>query len=110
MRKRNKSIPIRVTEDELKQIDKKAAKARLSRTDYLINCALGKEITLIEDIKPLLTEMRRIGNNLNQQTKLANMGKINAVNLEDTLAALDRMYQVIHTLLAKSRGRDWQSS
>ena len=110
MRKRNKSIPIRVTEDELKQIDKKADKARLSRTDYLINCALGKEITLIEDIKPLLTEMRRIGNNLNQQTKLANMGKINAVNLEDTLAALDRMYQVIHTLLAKSRGRDWQSS
>ena len=110
MRKRNKSIPIRVTEDELKQIDKKAAKARLSRTDYLINCALGKEITLIEDIKPLLTEMRRIGNNLNQQTKLANMGKINAVNLEETLAALDRMYQVIHTLLAKSRGRDWQSS
>ena len=110
MRKRNKSIPIRVTEDELKQIDKKAAKARLSRTDYLINCALGKEITLIEDIKPLLTEMRRIGNNLNQQTKLANMGKINAVNLEETLVALDRMYQVIHTLLAKSRGRDWQSS
>ena len=110
MRKRNKSIPIRVTEGELKQIDKKAAKARLSRTDYLINCALGKEITLIEDIKPLLTEMRRIGNNLNQQTKLANIGKINAVNLEETLAALDRMYQVIHTLLAKNRGRDWQSS
>ena len=110
MRKRNKSIPIRVTEDELKQIDKKAAKARLSRTDYLINCALGKEITLIEDIKPLLMEMRRIGNNLNQQTKLANMGKINAVNLKETLTALDRMYQVIHTLLAKSRGRDWQSS
>ena len=110
MRKRNKSIPIRVSEDELKQINKKAAKARLSRTDYLINCALGKEITLIEDIKPLLTEMRRIGNNLNQQTKLANMGKINAVNLEETLAALDRMYQVIHTLLAKNRGRDWQSS
>ena len=110
MRKRNKSIPIRVTEDELKQINKKAAKARLSRTDYLINCALGKEITLIEDIKPLLTEMRRIGNNLNQQTKLANMGKINAVNLEETLAALDWMYQVIHTLLAKNRGRDWQSS
>ena len=110
MRKRNKSIPIRVTEEELKQIDKKAAKARLSRTDYLINCALGKEITLIEDIKPLLMEMRRIGNNLNQQTKLANMGKINAVNLKETLTALDRMYQVIHTLLAKSRGRDWQSS
>ena len=110
MRKRNVSIPIRVTEEELKQIDKKATKAKLCRTDYLIDCALGKEITLIEDIKPLLTELRRIGNNLNQQTKLANMGKIKAVNLEETLTALDRLYQVIHTLLAKSGGKDWQSS
>ena len=69
MRTRNQSIPFRVTEKELKEIDRKAAKARLNRTEYLIACALGKEITLVEDLKPLLTEMRRIGNNLNQLTK-----------------------------------------
>ena len=46
MRVRNKSIPFRVTEKELEAIDKKANKARLSRTDYLIAAATGKEITL----------------------------------------------------------------
>ena len=65
MRKRNISIPIRVTEKELSVIDKKAARARLTRTEYLITCALGKEITLIEDLKPILADLRRIGNNLN---------------------------------------------
>ena len=39
MRKRNISIPIRVTEKELSVIDKKAARARLTRTEYLITCA-----------------------------------------------------------------------
>lgn len=34
MRIRNKNIPIRVTEKELEIIDRKAAKAKLSRTDF----------------------------------------------------------------------------
>ena len=68
MRKRNISIPIRVTEKELSVIDRKAAKARLTRTEYLITCALGKEITLIEDLKPILADLRRVGNNLNTDT------------------------------------------
>ena len=51
MRVRNKSIPFRVIEKELEAIDKKATKARLSRTDYLIAAATGKEITFAEDQK-----------------------------------------------------------
>ena len=50
MRIRNKNIPIRVTEKELEIIDRKAAKAKLSRTDFLVTAALGKEITLMEDL------------------------------------------------------------
>ena len=76
MRIRNKNIPIRVTEKELEIIDRKAAKAKLSRTDFLVTAALGKEITLMEDLKPILTELRRIGNNVNQLTKLANAGAV----------------------------------
>ena len=109
MRKRNISIPIRVTEKELSVIDKKAAKARLSRTEYLITCALGKEITLIEDLKPILADLRRVGNNLNQLTRLANMGKIQGVNLGEYRAALEQTYTAIHTL-AKRRNDTWQHS
>ena len=109
MRKRNISIPIRVTEKELSVIDKKAARARLTRTEYLITCALGKEITLIEDLKPILADLRRVGNNLNQLTRLANMGKIQGVNLGECRAALEQTYTVIHTL-AKRRNDMWQHS
>ena len=109
MRKRNISIPIRVTEKELSVIDRKAARARLTRTEYLITCALGKEITLIEDLKPILADLRRIGNNLNQLTRLANMGKIQGVNLGECRAALEQTYTAIHTL-AKRRNDTWQHS
>ena len=109
MRKRNIAIPIRVTEKELSVIDKKAARARLTRTEYLITCALGKEITLIEDLKPILADLRRIGNNLNQLTRLANMGKIQGVNLGECRAALEQTYTAIHTL-AKRRNDTWQHS
>lgn len=109
MRKRNISIPIRVTEQELSAIDKKANKARLSRTDYLITCALGKEITLVEDLKPILADLRRIGNNLNQLTRLANMGKIEAVFLAECRDALENCYTTIHAL-AKRRKDTWQHS
>ena len=109
MRKRNISIPIRVTEKELSVIDKKAARARLTRTEYLITCAIGKEITLIEDLKPILADLRRVGNNLNQLTRLANMGKIQSVNLGECRAALEQTYTAIHTL-AKRRNDTWQHS
>ncbi len=109
MRKRNISIPIRVTEKELSVIDRKAARARLTRTEYLITCALAKEITFIEDLKPILADLRRIGNNLNQLTRLANMGKIQGVNLGECRAALEQTYTAIHTL-AKRRNDTWQHS
>lgn len=92
MRIRNKTIPFRVTEKELENIDKKAAKAKLSRTDFLIAAALGKEITLMEDLKPILYELRRIGNNVNQLTKLANMGSIETVNLEEFTEMLGQLH------------------
>lgn len=109
MRTRNLSIPFRVTAKELEEIDRKAAKAKLNRTEYLIACALGKQITLVEDLKPLLAEMRRIGNNINQLAKLANMGKIQEIYLEETKESLDNIYVAIYQL---ARGGDghWQSS
>ena len=92
MRIRNKNIPIRVTEKELEIIDRKAVNAKLSRTDFLVTAALGKEITLMEDLKPILTELRRIGNNVNQLTKLANAGIARVVGLHDLTEALGEIH------------------
>ena len=103
MRTRNKTIPFRVTEKELQAIDKKAAKAKLSRTDFLVASALGKSITLIEDLKPILTELHRIGNNLNQLTRLANMGRIEIVGLETFTEELGQVHEVLFRILTQRK-------
>jgi hypothetical protein len=64
-----------LTEKELMAIETKATKAGMHRTDFLVACAIGKRITVIDDLTPLLAELRRIGNNLHQLTRLAELIK-----------------------------------
>ena len=98
MRTRNKSIPIRVTEKELEEIDARASKAKKNRTEYLINCALGKEITVISDLREMITQLKRIGNNLNQLTRKANAHEVEVVDLTETNNAMGDIYQAIFAL------------
>ena len=60
-------------------------------TDYIIKCAMQKKINVI-DVKPLITEVKRIGGNINRLTLLANMGKINSVYLQDVSVELTNIY------------------
>ena len=110
MRVRNKSIPIRVTEKELAIIDRKAKKAKLSRTDYLISCALGKQITVMEDLKPILSELRRIGNNLNQLTRLANMGSMETVGLGEFTETLGELHVDLYRIAERRKEKYFADS
>ena len=102
MRTRNKSIPIRVTENELEAIDEAAKKAKKNRTEYLISAALGKEITVIEDLREMIVQLKKIGNNLNQLTRKANAHEIEVVNLTETNNAMCDIYQAIFLLARKA--------
>ena len=102
MRTRNKSIPIRVTEKELKAIDEAAKKAKKNRTEYLISTALGKEITVIEDLREMITQLKRIGNNLNQLTRKANAHEVEVVDLTETNNAMGDIYQALFLLARKA--------
>ena len=110
MRTRNISIPIRVTEKELDAIDKKAAKAKLDRTNFMIAAALGKRITLVEDLKPMLKELSRIGNNVNQLTRLANAGAIKSVDLSEVYKLLGDIYSELFHLANKEDDDTWRYS
>lgn len=44
------------------------------------------------DVKPLITEVKRIGGNINRLTLLANMGKIDSVYLQDVSVELTNIY------------------
>ena len=83
MIKKNKKLSIRVSEDELNSIKSKAGQAGMNLTDYVIKCCLKKQITVIPDLGDVLKEQKAIGRNLNQLTVLANMGRIQTVNLAE---------------------------
>lgn len=104
MRYRNINIPLRVSESEARIINEKAKKAKLNRTDYMVACAVGKHISVVEDLKPIITELKRIGNNLNQLTVLAHTGKISAVTLDEAEEALTKIYDEVYRIAREKDG------
>ena len=101
-RKRQKQIVIRATEKEFEQIKNKVEKSKLTQNKYLLKSALDKEIKVVEGIKDLVIETKRIGVNLNQLTKLANQGKVNCSSeLEGINKELIEVWQLLRQLIQK---------
>lgn len=75
MRTRNQVVAFRATPAERKQISAKVKRSGLSQQEYLLDAALNKPIYVMEELKPILTELRAWGKNLNQLTTLAHQGE-----------------------------------
>ena len=83
MRRRDRVVPIRFSDHELSVIDANAKKAHLSRTEFLVSAGMDKPIVILDDLKPTLAELRRIGNNVNQLTRKANSSEVYVVGLNE---------------------------
>lgn len=92
-RKRNQTLTIRLTENEKQMIRRKAMRAKLNLTDYIVALALETPINVAEDLKPLLIELKRIGNNLNQITAKINSGVFQSYNFQDVVDMQKEFYQ-----------------
>ena len=95
--RKNKQFSIRISEQDLETIRRKAAQAHMSQSDYVTACCLGKRIVILNGLKEVLRQQKAIGNNLNQLAVLANMGKVQFANL-DTAA---QKFAKINTALRK---------
>ena len=90
---KDKKMSIRISEEDLNIVHYKAEQAKLTLTEYVTQCALGKQIFVIDGLDEIIRQQKAIGKNLNQLTVLSNMGKISCVNLEqltEEYAALNR--------------------
>ena len=103
-RKRNQTLTIRVTAAEKDAIVRNAAKARMSLTDYIVASSLLTEIHVAEDTRPLLTELKRIGNNLNQISMKINAGAFHSYNFREVI----EMQRSIYEALLRIGGSQWQ--
>ncbi len=81
-RRRNITLTVRLTEEEKAHIVNMAKKANLSLTDYIVELSHLIPIVVPENVKPLLIELRRIGNNINQIATRANMDIYQRENFE----------------------------
>ena len=99
--KKDKIITIRVNEKEKKKLIEKSKIAKLSLLEYLIEQGLDKEIVIVDGLNEVVSELRRIGNNINQLTYLANSGRIYIVDLSEVKQEIGKVWSVINVLQKK---------
>ena len=96
--KKDRQFSIRISEQDLETIRRKAAQAHMSQSDYVISCCLGKKIIILDGLKEVLRQQKAIGNNLNQLAVLANMGKVQFANLDSAVQAFAKINAALREL------------
>lgn len=99
---KTKRFNFRVSDTMDALIRKKASDSGMSLTDYIILCAINKKVINYDGLKELTTQIKKLGNNVNQLLILSRQGKIKTVNLTDTQLELKKIYDLLTEQL---RGR-----
>ena len=99
--KKDNLIVIRVTKQEKERLIKKSQEADMTLLEYLIEQGLERDIVIIEDVKNLVYELRKIGNNINQLTHLANSGVIRTVYLDEFKEDMKKIWTNLNDIWMK---------
>ena len=106
---KNKQFSIRISEQDLEAIRRKAAQAHMSQSDYVTACCLGKRIVILDGLKEVLRQQKAIGNNLNQLAVLANMGKVQFANLDTAAQEFAKINVTLRQMQKGGRGKSQSS-
>ena len=101
-RRRDKTLTIRLTESEKANIEKKAAKAKMNLTEYIIAASNKSKIKVAEDTTPLLMELKRMGNNINQIAMKINSGALSSYNFTEVINMQRKIYEQMLELVGKN--------
>ena len=85
MRKRNRTITIRCTDDEYQRIHRKAERHKLSISDFVLRSAMDKKIIVADGLDEVAKQQKAIGRNLNQIAMLAHEGRLRPVRLDELI-------------------------
>lgn len=98
---KTKRLNFRISDETDAIIREKAKTAKMSITDYVITVATQKEIINFEGLSDVVTQIKRLGNNLNQLLILSRQGRITTVNLSETQEELKRIYELLSAVLCR---------
>lgn len=62
---------------------------------------MDKDIIVVNGLKEIIIQLRKIGNNINQLTKLCNQGRLTNINLEDVKKEMKSIWQLLNLLIQK---------
>ena len=85
-------LKFRVTPEEKEIITHKARSSYRLVSQYLRDCALEKQITVINGAENVADELRRIGNNINQIARSVNAGIATRQDAKEALFLLRQVY------------------
>ena len=97
--KKDIKFSTRMASADREKIKTLAAKAHMSMSDYVIACCLGKQLVVIDEQKDLLRQLKGIGSNINRLTVLANMGKVQIINLEKATSELSEVSAALRSVM-----------
>lgn len=98
---KDKKINIRLTEKEKSIIEAKAKKLNMTITKFIISSCLKDKIVIVKGLDRVDTELRRIGNNINQLTRLANEKIITVIDLKELRMEVNNIWQLLKQLVQK---------
>ena len=70
----------------------------MTLSEYLIEQGLERDIVIIEDVRNFVHELRKIGNNINQLTYLANSGYLNVISLDEVKIELGKIWRELNDI------------
>ena len=93
----------RISDEADLLIRRKAEQAQMSITDYVICAAAGKKVINYEGLNDVVSQIKRLGNNVNQLVILARQNRIQVVNLTPVLEELSKIHEELADVLRQGR-------
>lgn len=67
----------------------------MSTTDFIIASTDNAVIKISEDLRPVITQLKRIGNNINQIAVKVNSGAVYSVNFDEVIEMQNKIYEKV---------------
>ena len=100
-RRRSETLTVRLTKAEKASIIVKSKKAKMTLTEYILAISKDTKIVLPTDTAPIVVELKRIGNNLNQITAKINTGVFQSYDFQDGVDEQRKIYEQLLKIARK---------
>lgn len=105
-RKRDQSLALKFSSEEITLIKNKATEVGMTLTDFVVDCVDNKPIIVVPDIVPMLVELRKHGEQLKEAIKHMNSSSgPNFHYVESTIRRCNELYSNTLELFEKVRER-----